>query len=201
MKCCSIWRGVATPSARRDRCAARRTISRPLNFSRGVHAGRMCSAQSPNLLDALAPRDHHRAAQPQKIQHAADIASGCPARRDPGVRLCAFKHARRQRTFTAQSGENHAAQRVVVHYPFADAARPHRIVGGVVSHERVMNRIIFGQDDGRAVRPVLEQFALAPQQRVEMRAIVRAETAPQHEPMTACDDADRIELQSNPGRA
>jgi hypothetical protein len=45
------------------------------------------------------------------------------------------------------------------------------------------------------VRPVLEEPAVVPQQAVDLTRVVRAEAAPQDEPLAPRDDVRRVHLQ------
>jgi hypothetical protein len=46
------------------------------------------------------------------------------------------------------------------------------------------------------VGPVLEEAPLVPEQAFELRWVVPAEAAPEHEQVTPRDDADRVELEA-----
>lgn len=59
-----------------------------------------------------------------------------------------------------------------------------------------MQRPVFGRDDGRLVRPVLEQTALVPQQAVDELGIERTQPAEENQQVVAGDDRGGVELQT-----
>ena len=64
----------------------------------------------------------------------------------------------------------------------------------VAAHMPMVNGVLFGENDGGGVRPILEQGAVFPEQAVEFSTIVMAQAAPQNEVLWALNDADGIKL-------
>jgi hypothetical protein len=62
--------------------------------------------------------------------------------------------------------------------PLRDANIPGVIRFGVIAHPKLMNRKIFGEDNGCGVRPIFKQRTVLPEQGIHISRIVRAEAAP-----------------------
>src|SRR5207245_9143052 len=60
----------------------------------------------------------------------------------------------------------------------------------ISSHQRMVERIVFGEHDRRSVGPMFEELLLVPEQAIQVRQKERAEPAPEDEHMRRCEDAD-----------
>src|SRR3990172_9455074 len=149
--------------------------------------------QVPQFLNPVAPGDHDLPADPQEVEHPADVAPRGPAGGDPrlGVEAVFFDVTREERAVAPNALEDVAPEFFVLPDPRAGAPAP-----GVGAHERAVERVVLGEDDGGAVSPVLEEPALLPEELIQVRRVVRAKAAEQHQLMAARDDADRVELQT-----
>jgi hypothetical protein len=97
-------------------------------------------------------------------------------------------------TRAADFAQDVVLESAVLRRPIARASCPVGIALRIAAHHQMVDGIVFGGDDGRHVRPVLEQLVILKHQRVKVRTIVRPYAAKDDEPMTALDRADRIEL-------
>ena len=132
------WRrmcaGRATPSARNDRCAACRTISRSGSTSRGVQSGRQRSARSHSFCPPARRRRPGLSRPPSRgIQHSADVAAGLQPVDSQALTATSSISWRAAGRVAVARRQHVLAQRGVVRQPGAVACGPG---GGAVPARR-----------------------------------------------------------------
>src|SRR5207245_7186114 len=64
----------------------------------------------------------------------------------------------------------------------------------ISSHQRMVERIVFGEHDRSSVGPMFEELLLVPAQAIQVRQSKRAESAPEGDHMGRRDHVDRVQL-------